>query len=115
MTVTMHHSSGFALLEALLALMILSTAGLSFVAAVDSRVRLAAEAESRERAIVDAGRVLTAMTLLKREDLDQRLGRREVGEFVVEVERPERTLYRIAIRESAAMAVEQLVTVVYRP
>ena len=59
-------------------------------------------------------RVLAAMTLLKRVDLDRRIGRHEVGEFVLDVQRPERTLYRIAVAQTSAPQVEDLVTVVYR-
>ena len=58
--------------------------------------------------------MLAAMTLLKREELDRRLGRHPVGEFLVDVQRPERTLYRIAIGPADAPQVEDLVTVVYR-
>jgi hypothetical protein len=55
------------------------------------------------------------MTLLTRADLDRRLGTHRIGEFAVEVQRPERTLYRIAIAGAEAGANELLVTVVYRP
>ena len=48
-------------------------------------------------------------------ELDQRLGRRGVGEFLVAVQRPERTLYRIALLQSRSPEVEDLVTVIYRP
>ncbi len=107
--------SGVALLEALIALAILSVAGLSVVALVDSLVRAQAAAMHRERTLTSAGRVLAAATLLRREELDQRLGTREVGEFVLDVQRPEKSLYRIAIGETAVPAVELLVTVVHRP
>jgi type II secretory pathway pseudopilin PulG len=104
-----------ALLETLIALAILSVAGLSVVALVDSLIGAQAEAVQREATLTTAGRVLAAATLLWREELDQRLGSREVGEFVLAVQRPEKTLYRIAISEQAVPAVELLVTVVYRP
>jgi hypothetical protein len=59
--------------------------------------------------------VLTATALLSRDDLDRRLGRHPIGQFIVEVQRPDPTLYRIAIAEGRAPEVEALVTVVYRP
>ena len=106
---------GVALLETLIALAILSIAGLSVVVLVDSLIRAQAEAVKREETITTAGRVLAAVTLLRREELDQRLGSRELGEFVLGIQRPERSLYRIAISEEAFPAVELLATVVYRP
>jgi hypothetical protein len=62
-----------------------------------------------------ADRVLTAMTLLGRTDLDRRIGRHPVGEFEVHVSRPERVLYRIAIAAAAAPERTLLATVVHRP
>jgi hypothetical protein len=59
-------------------------------------------------------RVLTALTLLKREDLDRRLGRYPIGELVADIERPERTLYRVALSQQESPHVEDLVTVVFR-
>ena len=78
---------------------------------------LVAERDSWHREHILAGeeRVLAALSLLRREDLDRRLGHHSLGEFVVDVQRPERTLYRIAIGAANAPRVEDLVTVVYRP
>ncbi|MGE3526892.1 MAG: hypothetical protein AB7I33_13305 [Gemmatimonadales bacterium] len=106
--------AGTALLEAIVALAILATAGLSMVTLVNARVREGAGYREREAEVDAASRVLTAMTLLKREDLDIRLGTRQVGEFRVEVQRPRPTLYRIAIGRADRPGVEELVTVVYR-
>jgi type II secretory pathway component PulJ len=106
---------GTALIEAIVALAILASAGLATVALLDQAVRDEAELQARERAQVEAGEVLSAMVLLTRRDLDLRIGERQVGEFVVEVLRPEPTLYRIAVAEVSAPGVEMLVTVVHRP
>lgn len=107
-------SRGVALLEALVALVILATAGISVVSVLGAGMRAERDARIRERTLATEERVLTAMTLLKREELDQRIGRRWVGEFFVDVQRPERTLYRIAIGETRSAQVEDLVTVVFR-
>lgn len=107
--------AGFALLESLMALAILGTAGLALVALVRSGLDGERRARAEETAITTASRVLTAMTLLTREDLDRRLGTHRIGEFDVEVQRPERRLYRIAIAAADAPTSEVLVTVVYRP
>lgn len=102
------------MLEALVALAILATAGISVVSVLGAGLRAERDARARERTLAAEERVLAAMTLLKREELDQRIGRRTIGEFVVGVQRPERTLYRIAIGEARSAQVEDLVTVVFR-
>lgn len=106
---------GVALLEVLAALVILSIAALGLVELVGAGTRAVAVARSRERELADEERLLAAYTLLERGDLDRRLGRREVGPYVVEIQRPERTLYRVAIWHAESRDVEDLVTVVYRP
>jgi type II secretory pathway component PulJ len=103
------------LLEAMVAMAILAGAGTSLVAALDAGVRSEHQARLRETSLLSADRVLAALTLLGRTDLDRRLGRHPVGEFVVDVQRPDRALYRIAVAEARAPEVEMLVTVVYRP
>jgi len=102
------------LLEVLVALVILGTAGLSLVGLLGAGLRGEQDARERERTLANEDRVLAVMTLLKRVDLDRRIGRHEVGEFVADVQRPERTLYRIAIAQTSSPQVEDLVTVVYR-
>ena len=70
---------------------------------------------TRERELVQAERVLAASTLLERRDLERRIGRRTIGEFLVEVARPEPTLFRIAVATADHPDAALLVTVVYRP
>jgi hypothetical protein len=106
---------GVALLEALIALAILSSAGIATVALVASSLRAERDVRDRERETSSAERVLVASTLLTRADLDLRLGDRRVGEFVINVTRPEQTLYRIGIADTIAPGLELLTTVVYRP
>ncbi len=107
--------NGVALLEALIALAILSLAGLGMVSVVSSSLRAQTDLAHREEVMRTGSRVMAAMTLLKPEDLNQRLGTHPLGEFLVGVSRPEKTLYRIALREVQAPEQEILVTVVYRP
>ncbi len=105
---------GVALLEVLVAVAILSASGLVLVGLVSAGLRGERDARERERTLAAEDRVLTALTLLTREDLDRRLGRHPLGEFVVDIERPEGTLYRIALAQARAPEVEDLLTVVYR-
>ena len=41
-------------------------------------------------------------------------GRHPIGELMADIQRPERTLYRIALAQQQSPEVEDLVTVVYR-
>lgn len=106
---------GVALLEVLVAVLILTVAGLSLVELVGAGTRAIGTSRQRERELADEERLLTAYTLLTRSDLDRRLGDRTVGPYVTNVQRPEATLYRIAITRQGTLEVEDLVTVVYRP
>ena len=110
----MHRDRGVALLEVLAAVAILGVAGLALVELVAGGTWAVAAAHDREQELADEDRLLTAWTLLRREDLDQRIGDRLVGPYVMRVQRPERGLYRLAVELSAAPGVEELVTVVWR-
>jgi hypothetical protein len=105
---------GIALLEVLAAIVILSIAGLSLVELVTQATSTVTTARAREAEQMDENRLLAAMTLLTRSDLDIRIGGRTVGPYVMTVARPEKTLYRIAIGREAAPEVDDLVTVVFR-
>jgi hypothetical protein len=105
---------GVLLLEALVALTIMSSAIIVLIGVHSAAGQAQARAAAEERIIGDADRLLAAMTLLRRAEFDQRLGRREIGRYLVEVERPEPGLYRLGIRELAHPEVELLATVVAR-
>lgn len=106
---------GVALLEVLAALVILSVTGLALVELVTDATRALTEAHARESEIADQDRLLTAYSLLTIDELNRRLGRRDVGPYVVEIQRPERSLYRLSVARRAALHTDDLVTVVYRP
>lgn len=106
---------GAALLEVMIATVVLATAGLGLAGVVDAAVRGTRDMHERERRLIEADQLLIAMTLLDHRDLTLRLGRRVVGDFAVTVLRPEPDLFRIAVSDTARAAVEHLVTVVYRP
>lgn len=106
---------GVALFEALVALTILAIAGVSIVSLLVDATAGERAFEVRERQSEDADQVLTRLALQDKRGLDIRLGRRTVGAFVTDVERPESGLYRLAIADSSAPDVPLLVTVVFRP
>ena len=110
----MRSERGVVLLEVLVALTVLSVGALALVESVDAGLQAERRARQREAVLASEERLLSAMTLLRRAELDQRLGRRPIGEFIVDVQRPEPTLYRIGVLQSDAPTVEDLVTVVYR-
>jgi len=110
----MRNERGVVLLEVLVAVMILATAGIGLVELVGSGLRAERDARQRESTLASEERLLSALTLLNRRELDQRLGRRRIGEFIVDVQRPEQTLYRIALLQEQSRQIEDLVTVVYR-
>jgi hypothetical protein len=110
----MQSERGVVLFEVLVAVVILATAGIGLVELVGSGLRAERDARQRESTLATEERLLSALTLLNRKELDQRIGRRRVGEFVVDVQRPEKTLYRIALLQEQSPQVEDLVTVVYR-
>ncbi|SRR6266545_7700552 len=105
---------GVVLLEVLVAVAILSASGLALVSVVSTGLRSEWDARERERTLAAEERLHAGLTLLKKSDLDRRLGRHPLGAFVVNVQRPERGLYRIALAQEGSPEAEDLVTVVYR-
>lgn len=106
---------GVALLEVLAALLIFSTAAVSVVGLLDQSTEHERRAEAAERRVADEERLLTAMTLLTRDDLDRRLGRRTAGPYVVETLRPTPVIYRVTVGLADAPDAPDLATLVYRP
>lgn len=106
---------GAALVEVLVALVILASAGVSAVAFLIAMLDAEARMEAREREFARAERVLAATALLDAAELDLRLGERPQGNLVVSTGRPEPGLYRIAVASASAPERELVVTVVYRP
>ena len=110
----MRNERGVALLEVLIAIVILATAGMALIELVGAGLSAEGDARARETTLATEERLLGALTLLHRPELDQRIGRRVIGEFVIDIQRPEPTLYRIALLQQRSPRVEDLVTVVYR-
>ena len=111
----MRDRRGVVLLEVLIALAILALAGLSLASVVREQSQAIAELADRREILLRADQAMARLALRGRPGLDLRLGRRLEGRFLVDVERPRRDLYRLALADSAAPAADLLVTVVYRP
>lgn len=107
-------SRGAALLEVLVAIAILTFAGAGWIGLLAGHAEALTVLRRRERETADEQRLLTAYAVLGRQDLERRLGVRETGPYLVSVQRPERSLFRVSISRQAAADVEDLVTVLYR-
>lgn len=105
--------AGAALLEAVLALLILSTACVSATAMAATFSRTAARAREADREVREASAFMDAVSLWTRDDLDRRLGDREQGPWRMTVQRPVPTLYVVELADSAG--VDLLRTSLFRP
>jgi len=103
------------LLEVLIALTILALASYSALTTIADVMIGDRNWRKRERQIMEADKLLTAAVLMSAKDLDIRLGDRDRGPYVMNIQRPEPGLYRVVVRDSSAPQTDLLVTVVYRP
>ena len=105
---------GMILIDALLAVAILSSAGVAFVTLLVSTLEFHGRVHEREIELGRAERILTATTLLTRSELEQRIGMRPAGDFAIWVDRPEPRLFRVGVAPLARPEAELLATLVYR-
>ena len=105
---------GAALLEALVALTILATAGVSLIALALDSARTVERTRRSERELRAATRFMDAVALWPRADLDRHLGDRTEGAWNLRIDRPTPTLYVALLRDSAETH-EILRTTLYRP
>lgn len=98
-----------------MALALAGTVGVAFLAQLAAAERGLRTSRRREEEMLSADRVLTALTVLTRDDLDRRIGVHPLGEFWISVQRPRQRLYRLALGTTADPRTEFLTTVVYRP
>jgi type II secretory pathway pseudopilin PulG len=106
-------STGSALLEVVVGLAILGTAGTSAVIAaseVARSVQVAREAEDESRR---ASAFMDAATLWTRDDLDRRLGERPQGPWKMRIQRIDPMLYELELADSLT-GLTVLRTSVYR-
>lgn len=100
---------GFTLIEVLVALSVVSVAGLATIdyvgaASVALRTAIALEAEMEA-----ANNVMVTAVTWSRDDLDRRIGSTSIGGLALVVSRPRPELYRLVVRSSRDL----LVTVVH--
>lgn len=107
-------TSGIALMEVLVALVILTAVGVPLLGRVGAEVRLLIQRSDQESLVRAAEAALVEYAALDRVRLEQRLGRRSAGTLDVLLERPSQTLFHIAVVEPDAGDRQLMVTYVYR-
>lgn len=106
--------SGATLVEAVVAIALIGMVGLGGVGLVRSASAAMALTAAAERELRDADEFLGIVTLWSASELDQRLGEREQGEWLLEIQRVERTLYLLTLRDGAGQRLI-LQTSIFRP
>jgi type II secretory pathway pseudopilin PulG len=106
--------SGVVLLEALVALVILATAGAAAVTMAAQSAHDIQRIAETERNLRAASAFLDVVSLWSRDDLDRHLGSRMQGVWLMRVDRPTPTLYVTSLTDTATK-VELLRTSLYRP
>jgi hypothetical protein len=106
--------SGIALLEAIVALTILTVAALATVGMVRQGIESVRRAQVAEVEIRKASAFMDAIALWPRADLDRHLGDRAQGPWRLAIDRPVPTLYLVALLDSTDRR-ELVHTALYRP
>ena len=107
------HRRGATLLEALVALALLGTIGSAAAWSATEWLHGVERIHARESAQRAAARLLTAISLWPRDDLDRHLGERRQGPWRVRIDRPSPTIYAVSIADSTN-GVTILKTALYR-
>lgn len=105
---------GAVLLEAVVALAILATAGVGLVAFAAAAMQAVAHRRDAETEMRHASAFLDAVALWTRDDLDRHLGTRPEGRWRLFINRPTGTLYLVTLRDSTTGG-ELLHTALFRP
>jgi type II secretory pathway component PulJ len=105
---------GAVLLETMVALTILASAGVAALVGVSEAARTLERARQGESRVRDASAYLNVLALWPREDLDRHLGERRQGPWSVYIERRGRSLYYITLSDTLTGAT-LLWTGVFRP
>jgi type II secretory pathway pseudopilin PulG len=105
---------GAVLLEAMIALAILSSAGIAVVGLTAESARAVERVRAAEKEMRAANALFSAVALWTREDLDRHLGGRHQGHWIMRVDRPGPTLYVVTLNDSTNRALI-LRTSLYRP
>lgn len=107
--------AGIALMEVIVALILVTVVGVPLLARVGAEARLLVQRIDQEALLRTAEGALAEYASLERTRLEQRLGRRAVGSLDVLLDRPSPTLFRIVVVQPDAGDRALMATHVYRP
>jgi type II secretory pathway pseudopilin PulG len=93
---------GAALLEVMVALVVLGVSGAAAAAMTSQASDAIRQAQAHEAALREASAFLDAVALWSREDLDRRLGDRAQGPWRLRIDRPAETLYVVSLHDGAS-------------
>lgn len=102
---------GAVLLEVVVAMVILGSAGATAVFALHQALHVQSQLALRERRAQEAARLLGTYALFTADQLGQRVGVRVQSGLRVSVTRPEPGLFRVAVSDTTRGAAEEFVTV----
>ena len=105
--------TGVAIIEVMVAMTILATAGVALLSMARSHLAGVALAESRDAESRRVNALMVAASLWSPSDLDRHLGQRRQGPWTMIVDRAHPSLYRVAIADSTGAVL--LDTWLYRP
>ena len=105
---------GVALLEALIALVILTTAGATAVTMMAEAAHDVQRVRGAENEMRKASAFVDAVSLWSREDLDRHIGDRHQGGWIMRVDRPIPSLYVTTLTDTATH-IELVRTSLFRP
>jgi hypothetical protein len=92
------------LLEAVVALAILGVSGAATLSSMAAARETQAAAYARERRFLDAVHLMDAASLWSTAELDRRLGRHAQGEWALEIQRTDKSIYRLAVFDRSEAA-----------
>jgi len=92
--------SGVALLEVIVALTIIAICGVTATAMVHQTFSSIESARRVDHELRRANAFLALVTLWPREDLERRLGSHSQGDWVLQIDHPSPSLYRVALYDS---------------
>lgn len=100
-----HNRRGAILLETLVALAVLATIGSTAAWTASESIRAVGRAREHESRVRLANRLLTAVSLWPRDDLDRHLGWRNQGPLRMRIDRPNPVLYEVTLRDGVTGTV----------
>jgi prepilin-type N-terminal cleavage/methylation domain-containing protein len=106
--------AGVALLEIMIALVILGIVMTAVLGQLQAATRASERSLHSERQVLEASRFLEYVALWTRKELEQRLGDRHQGPWFLTIQRLTPTLFHLSLRDT--LSQRSLVgTIVYRP